>query len=124
VVQKVIVAARQHGAGNGCNGDDVSRIDPSSFSFSSFPFLFFSLFSPSCGRSVSLFFFFFDEDPAHFRNSENRMNYEGDRLNGQRHGKGKQVFEDGSQFEGDWVDNKKHGHGTYKYASGACYTGQ
>ena len=51
------------------------------------------------------------------------MNYEGDRVNGMRHGKGKQVFDDGSHYEGDWHENKKHGHGTYKYASGASYTG-
>lgn len=29
-----------------------------------------------------------------------------------------------NQYEGEWVDGKRHGFGTYQYATGATYTGE
>jgi hypothetical protein len=29
-----------------------------------------------------------------------------------------------NRYEGEWVDGKRHGFGTYQYATGASYTGE
>jgi hypothetical protein len=49
--------------------------------------------------------------------------YEGDYVDGQRHGHGTMVWPDGKRYEGDWVDGKEHGHGTYVWANGNHYEG-
>jgi len=51
------------------------------------------------------------------------QSYEGERKEGLRHGKGKQVFPDSSSYEGEWFEGKMHGQGTYRFASGAVYSG-
>ena len=35
--------------------------------------------------------------------------YEGDFVNGEKHGKGKLVTFDGDVYEGDWTHDKRHG---------------
>ena len=40
--------------------------------------------------------------------------YEGEIVDGYRHGKGKYTWADGSEYEGDWVKGKKCGFGVYR----------
>ena len=44
---------------------------------------------------------------------ENGIIYQGEHLNGQRHGWGRQTFPDGSYYEGLWQYNVPHGKGTF-----------
>ena len=37
--------------------------------------------------------------------------YEGNYLNGQKHGKGHQFYCDGTKYEGDWKNGKRDGKG-------------
>ena len=37
--------------------------------------------------------------------------YEGDFVNGKKHGKGKSSYPDLTTYEGDYVNGKKHGYG-------------
>ena len=53
--------------------------------------------------------------------------YEGEIVDGLRHGKGKYTWSNGSEYEGDWVKGKRCGFGTYKSYSknekdGSTYT--
>ena len=41
------------------------------------------------------------------------MQYSGFMSDGQMHGKGKLVYENGEVYEGDWVRGKRHGQGQY-----------
>ncbi|KAL3805306.1 hypothetical protein HJC23_009013 [Cyclotella cryptica] len=43
--------------------------------------------------------------------------------NGQKHGRGKMIYDNGNEYEGTWVNNKRDGNGTTKYASGNMYVG-
>lgn len=75
-----------------------------------------------------------------------KIGYEGDIINGMRHGIGTYIYEDnkiykgnwsknnydgfgvltfsnGGQYEGSWFNNKKHGHGKWTYADGKFYEG-
>jgi len=49
---------------------------------------------------------------------QNNSRYEGEKLNGMRHGYGKFFYQDGGLFEGEWIQNKMHGKGVLSYASG------
>ncbi|EGR33677.1 protein kinase domain protein [Ichthyophthirius multifiliis] len=49
---------------------------------------------------------------------QNNQKYEGQKLNGMRHGKGKFSYQDGGYYNGEWFENKMHGKGTLYYASG------
>ena len=40
--------------------------------------------------------------------------YEGEMVNGSRHGKGKYTWNNGSEYEGDWVNGKRCGFGVYR----------
>lgn len=42
---------------------------------------------------------------------------------GERHGKGKLSFIDGTYYEGEWVDGHKCGQGEFRYADGTLYKG-
>ena len=44
--------------------------------------------------------------------------YEGYKLNGMRHGKGKFYYQDGGMYDGDWYENKMEGYGKLYYQSG------
>jgi len=37
--------------------------------------------------------------------------YEGQWVQGRRHGNGVQTWEDGSRYEGEWVNDRMHGNG-------------
>ena len=50
--------------------------------------------------------------------------YEGEILNGKRHGRGIYVWSDGTRYTGDWRDGRKHGQGTYIWANGHRYAGE
>lgn len=43
--------------------------------------------------------------------------YEGYKLNGQRHGRGKFFYQDGGSYDGEWRENKMEGQGTLYYQS-------
>jgi hypothetical protein len=43
--------------------------------------------------------------------------YEGYKLNGLRHGKGKFYYQDGGSYDGEWNQNKMEGFGTLYYQS-------
>ena len=43
--------------------------------------------------------------------------YEGYKLNGMRHGKGKFYYQDGGSYDGEWKFNKMSGFGTLYYRS-------
>ena len=49
--------------------------------------------------------------------------YEGEMLNGYRHGKGKYVWGSGAEYEGDWVNGKRTGYGIYRSLSKKDYDG-
>ena len=49
--------------------------------------------------------------------------YEGEILNGKRHGKGKYTWSDGSFYEGEWKDDRKDGNGKQSHPDGSCYDG-
>lgn len=44
--------------------------------------------------------------------------YEGDWVEGIRHGKGVYHWADGNIYEGDWVDGDFNGNGRYDWANG------
>jgi len=50
--------------------------------------------------------------------------YEGEILNGKRHGKGVMIYQSGRYYEGDWVNDYREGKGFEKYSSGNSYEGQ
>lgn len=50
--------------------------------------------------------------------------YTGEFFQGQRHGFGTFVYDDGSRYEGGWVNNVKQGDGKYTTANGVVYFGQ
>ena len=50
---------------------------------------------------------------------ETLNHFRGQFLEGTRHGKGIQVFADGTAYEGDWVRNAKHGRGTVYHPDGS-----
>ena len=52
-----------------------------------------------------------------FLSSTNGSEYEGDWINGKKHGKGIIVFKDGARYEGEFQNGSKHGIGTIIYAS-------
>lgn len=39
-------------------------------------------------------------------------------------GEAKYVYRNGNSYEGDWVDGRRHGRGVFKHASGASYQGE
>ena len=41
--------------------------------------------------------------------------YEGGKLNGMRHGRGKFYYKEGSYYDGEWKNNKMHGIGVLYY---------
>jgi hypothetical protein len=49
--------------------------------------------------------------------------YEGNFLNGEKNGKGTQVFSSGARFEGNFLNDKKSGKGTYTFEDGSKYIG-
>ena len=51
------------------------------------------------------------------------MKYEGDMVEGLRHGKGTGYYNDGSTYEGDWACDKREGTGRMKYTNGNIYEG-
>ena len=50
--------------------------------------------------------------------------YEGEWAKGQKHGAGKLVEADGGTYEGDWMEDLKHGHGKEENADGSGYEGE
>ena len=55
---------------------------------------------------------------------ENNAVYEGEWLNGQRDGEGKQKWEDGAFYEGQWKEGKASGTGKFNHADGDMYEGE
>lgn len=50
--------------------------------------------------------------------------YEGELIDGKRHGRGIYKFVSGNVYEGEFVDGKRHGQGIYKFADGSIYEGE
>ena len=51
--------------------------------------------------------------------------YDGEKLNGRRHGTGKFFYADGGYYEGEWNQGRMEGLGTLYYPSGSlAYLGQ
>src|SRR3990167_241141 len=50
--------------------------------------------------------------------------YEGDTINGQKHGVGSYFYANGDIYEGQWSKDLKEGHGRYTSTSGVIYEGQ
>ena len=50
--------------------------------------------------------------------------YEGETLNGIRHGYGTYIFPSGARYIGSWNNGKKHGIGTFIYPDGSRYEGK
>ncbi|KAL4460854.1 hypothetical protein ABPG74_016326 [Tetrahymena malaccensis] len=51
-------------------------------------------------------------------NYQNGSRYEGEKMNGLRHGQGRFFYQDGGLYDGEWKDNKMNGRGVLSYASG------
>ena len=49
--------------------------------------------------------------------------YTGDFQGGKRHGKGSFTWPDGRKYEGDWVNDIREGHGTMTHGSGHTWEG-
>ena len=50
-----------------------------------------------------------------------QLEYEGEYLNGERHGKGKEYYHNGQlEYEGEYLNGKRHGKGKEYY----CHNGQ
>ena len=49
--------------------------------------------------------------------------YEGEMLNGKRHGYGTQNWPDGASYEGQWKDHKAHGKGKFLHPGGDVFEG-
>jgi hypothetical protein len=49
--------------------------------------------------------------------------YDGDIVDGKRHGHGTYRYATGNTYEGGWENNKKHGHGIFRYIDGDVYEG-
>lgn len=52
-----------------------------------------------------------------------RVLYEGNILDGKRHGKGRLMWACGAVYEGEWEEDKLSGYGTLTWASGMMYRG-
>ena len=52
---------------------------------------------------------------------KNMSIYEGEWLQGKRHGQGILRWEDGSVYKGSWVNNCSHGQGKLTYSDGGVY---
>eukprot|EP00929_Paragymnodinium_shiwhaense_P014682 TRINITY_DN122627_c0_g1_i1.p1 TRINITY_DN122627_c0_g1~~TRINITY_DN122627_c0_g1_i1.p1 ORF type:complete len:444 (+),score=64.59 TRINITY_DN122627_c0_g1_i1:106-1332(+) len=50
--------------------------------------------------------------------------YDGQTIEGRKHGQGTLLLGDGSKYVGQFRDNVKHGHGTYSYPNGSVYVGE
>ena len=50
--------------------------------------------------------------------------YEGEILNGKRHGHGTYTWSDGSFYDGEWKDGNENGHGIRKYINVGVYDGE
>ena len=60
-----------------------------------------------------------DVDLAHVQHTYSDGGYyEGQWLDGKRHGQGKMHWPSGDCYEGQWLDDKKHGQGKYNYSRG------
>ena len=49
--------------------------------------------------------------------------YTGEVLNGKRHGRGIQIWDDGAKYEGNWENDKSNGYGTFYHTDGDVYQG-
>ena len=49
--------------------------------------------------------------------------YEGDLVNGKRHGKGLMMYKNGRIYEGSWANDYREGKGIEKYRNGSIYEG-
>ena len=58
---------------------------------------------------------FFKRHPLSLENYSLVERYEGEFKQGQYHGKGRYIFEDGETYEGNWKMGKKHGRGVISY---------
>ena len=59
-------------------------------------------------------------DSFYVRNGEE---YNGQTLNGLRHGKGTYTWRNGNKYEGQWLQDRRHGYGTLYYKNGDKYIG-
>jgi hypothetical protein len=50
--------------------------------------------------------------------------YEGYWLNGKANGRGRLIHADGDIYEGNWKDDKAEGYGIYQHLDGARYEGE
>ncbi|MEQ8690826.1 MAG: hypothetical protein RIC89_08320 [Pseudomonadales bacterium] len=53
----------------------------------------------------------------------NGDSYQGETLDGQRHGHGVYIWENGNRYEGEFFANRMHGEGTFTWADGRTYVG-
>lgn len=50
--------------------------------------------------------------------------YQGEAVDGKKHGYGIEHWPDGTQYEGNFIRHKREGYGKYTYHNGDCYTGE
>lgn len=56
---------------------------------------------------------------------QNGAKYEGEKLRGMRHGKGRFFYADGGVYDGEWRENHMNGKGVLYYVSGrVAYDGE
>ena len=67
----------------------------------------------------------FEADPlnGHAREDYDNGYYEGNFVNGKRHGRGTYVWNNGDRYDGEWRDGQKHGKGFQKCSNGSTYDG-
>ena len=59
----------------------------------------------------------------HAETYANGERYEGDFVNGKRHGSGRMEYANGDVYVGEYKEGKRHGQGTMTYAAGSEYSG-
>ena len=54
---------------------------------------------------------------------DNGDRYEGEFLDGKRHGSGRYFFSDGNSYSGEWFEDLPHNYGTYYFTNGTHFQG-
>jgi hypothetical protein len=58
------------------------------------------------------------EEDSKIKHYADGSSYEGDLVDGQKHGDGKYTYNNGDTYDGEWLEDKRNGMGVYTYSTG------